>query len=157
MTNLDINTPRGQKSLVHEELMLNRIKKLRQVDIIETDKATAAAIDGFIVRENKITGVFESKCRNMSYEQLQQYGSWLVTYDKIIKGQAISKLLHVPFLGFLYLIQDMRILYWKITDSNGNFTFSYDVKQSQTQATINGGIAHRWNAFLPIKHAKEIL
>ena len=48
-------------------------------------------------------------------------------------------------------------MYWKITDKYGNFLFDYDVKETRTQRTINGGSVVRKNAFLPVKHGNELI
>ena len=66
-------------------------------------------------------------------------------------------MLRVPYLGFLYLIKDKIIMYWKITDKYGNFLFDFDIKNTRTQKTINGGSVVRTNAYLPFKKGNEIL
>jgi hypothetical protein len=92
----------------------------------------------------------------MSMMELDNYGSWLVTLDKIMDGKKLSEMLCVPFIGFLYLIKDDIVMYWKITDNQGNFLFDFDVKQTQTQKTINGGQIVRTNAYLPFNKGYEI-
>ena len=160
---LDINTEKGQSSLRYEKKMIDRINhaicKKHQNDsmLIETDKSMDAKIDGIIVKNNEVAGGFESKCRNLSLMELKRFGSWLVTYDKISDGKLLSTMLRAPFIGFLYLIKDDIIMYWKITDKYGNFLFDYDVKETSTQRTINGGSIVRKNAFLPVKYGNELL
>ena len=154
---MDILTKKGQKSLEYERIMLERISVLTNVNIIETDKDMDAKVDGMISQDNQLTGIFESKCRNMSLMQLRKFGSWLVTFDKILDGRKLSQLLRVPFIGFLYLIPDEIIMYWKITDKYGNFLFDFDVKNTKTQKTINGGSIVRANAYLPVKRGAELL
>ena len=160
---LDINTKRGQSSLKYEKLMIDRINKHickkhnKDSKLIETDKNIDAKIDGIIVKDNQLSGVFESKCRDLSLMQLQKFGSWLITHDKLMEGKKISTLLRVPFIGFLYLIKDDIIMYWKITDKYGDFLFDYDIKETRTQKTINGGSVIRKNAFLPVKYGNELL
>ena len=154
---MDILTKKGQKSLEYERTMLERISILKKVNIIETDKNMDAKGDGMISQDNQLTGIFESKCRDMSLMKLREFGSWLVTFDKIMDGKKLSTLLRVPFLGFLYLIPDNIIMYWKITDKYGNFLFDFDVKNTRTQKTINGGSIIRTNAFLPTNKGREVL
>ena len=72
-------------------------------------------------------------------------------------GKNLSKMLCVPFIGFLYLIKDKIVMYWKITDSKGEFEFDFEIKKTKTRKTINGGEAIRTNAYLPTKHGYEIL
>ena len=159
---LDINTEKGQESLRYEKEMLDHIRSTfcnnhRTSLLIETDKEKESKVDGIIVKNNQVSGIFESKCRNMSLMELQNYGSWLVTFDKIMDGKNLSKLLCVPFVGFLYLIKDKIVMYWKITDSKGEFEFDFEIKKTKTRKTINGGEAIRTNAYLPVKYGHEII
>ncbi len=130
--------------------MLNRISNKRNVQLVETDKELDAKCDGLIIKDNKLIGVFESKCRNMTISKLESFGSWLVTYEKILCGQSISKMLRIGFFGFLYLIPDDVITMWHITNNKGEFRYHFDIKETETQRTINGGKALRENAFLPV-------
>ena len=160
---MDILTKKGQKSLEYEREMLERIRhnlcKTHKEDsyLIETDKNMDAKVDGIIVKNNQVSGIFESKCRDLSLMQLTDFGSWLVTLDKIMDGKRLSEMLRVPYIGFLYLIKDRIIMYWKITDKYGDFTFDFEVKKTKTQKTINGGVAYRTNAYLPFKEGNELL
>jgi len=159
---LDINTKKGQSSLKYEREMLEHIRstfceKHKTSMLIETNKYKESKIDGIIVKDNQVSGIFESKCRDMSLMELNSYGSWLITFDKIMDGKNLSKMLCVPFIGFLYLIKDKIVMYWKITDSKGEFEFDFEIKKTKTRKTINGGEAIRTNAYLPIKHGYEII
>ena len=153
---LDINTKKGQESLRHEKKMLEKIEHSFSVQLIETPKKMDSKIDGIIVKDDQISGIFESKCRDMSYMELLDYKSWLVTFNKIMDGKKISEMLRVPFFGFLYLIPDELVFYWKITDEFGEFRFGFNIKRTLTRKTINGGTAIRTNAYLPVKYANEI-
>ena len=160
---MDILTTKGQKSLEYEKKMLEKIRKSickkhkNSSMLIETNKDMDAKIDGIIIKNNELSGIFESKCRDMGLIQLMEYGSWLVTFEKILDGKRLSEMLRVPYLGFLYLIKDDIVMYWKITNKYGNFMFDFDVKNTRTQKTINGGIIMRTNAYLPFKEGNEIL
>tara|TARA_Y100001972_G_C7645753_1_gene324519 strand:- start:719 stop:1201 length:483 start_codon:yes stop_codon:yes gene_type:complete len=160
---MDILTAKGQKSLEYEKKMLEKIRKNickkhnNSSMLIETNKDMDAKIDGVIIKNNELSGIFESKCRDMGLIQLMEYGSWLVTFEKILDGKRLSEMLRVPYLGFLYLIKDDIVMYWKITNKYGNFMFDFDVKNTRTQKTINGGIIMRTNAYLPFKEGNEIV
>ena len=153
---LDINTPLGQESLQQELKMLDEIKKCWNVDIILTDKKVDALCDGFLVRNNVIIALFESKCRNMTLNQLENYGSWLITYNKVEKCKTLSEQLKVPFLGFLYLVDDNIVMHWNITDKEGNYQFIFDHQETKTQKTINGGEIIRDNAYLPYNEGRIV-
>ena len=137
--------------------MLKRIEKSWGVNLIETDKNTDAKCDGIVEKDNRLRAIYESKCRDMNYMQLCKWGSWLVTNQKILDCQIMSKMLRVPFIGFLYLIPDEMIFYWKITNKIGDFNFEYEVRKTETQKTVNGGKIIRENAYLPYKYAYEII
>lgn len=112
--------------------------------------------DGFLLRNNIIIALFESKCRNLNLQKLEEYGSWLVTHEKIKKCKFLSEYLKVPFLGFLHLIDDNLTMFWKITDKNGDYMFSFEHGESLTQKTINGGEIIRDNALLPVNKGEFI-
>lgn len=160
---MDILTEKGQRSLVYEREMLDKIrhtmcdKHKSNSQIIETDKNMDAKVDGMIVKNGELAGIFESKCRNLSLMELRSFNSWLVTLDKIMEGKRLSEMLRVPYFGFLYLIKDKIVMYWKITDKYGNFIFDFDVKNTRTQKTINGGSIVRTNAYLPFKKGVELI
>ena len=154
---LDINTERGQVSLKQEEHMIKYIEKCWGVDFCTTDKKIEAPLDGILIKNKKIIGVCENKCRNMTYDKLLEYGSWLITYEKLEVGKMASILFNVPFLGFLYLVDDDVTLFWKITDENGTFLFEFDKRETKTQANINGGEALRLNAYLPVQYSQKVI
>lgn len=153
---LDILTEKGQKSLAYEEKMLNIISSRYAGSIIETDKTCPAKCDGFLTKNGILTGVFESKCRDISSSQMEQWGTWLITNEKVEELALLSKMLCVPFFGFLYCIKDDVVFVFEITNSKGMYNFKFDVKKTITQETINGGQAERLNAFLPMSEAQRL-
>jgi hypothetical protein len=92
----------------------------------------------------------------LTYVRLIEFGSWLVTNEKVENCRLLSEMLCVPFFGFLYLVPDRKAMLWQITDLEGNFLFPFEVKETLTKETINGGEVLRANAFLSIKYAKEL-
>lgn len=148
---LDINTPKGQEYLKYERYMLNKISQT--IGVIETPKTLDSEVDGFIYKDELI-GCFESKCRNMTRKQLHDWGGWLISYDKILKGCDIAKRLRINFYGFLYLIPDDEIYTWKIADNSGDILIKMHIERTKTQASCNGGSAIRTNAYLDFQSAK---
>lgn len=151
---MDILTVKGQETLKQEQEMMNFISMVKNISYIPTPKHMPAKVDGLIIRNNVLDAVYECKCRNMSRKQLKDFGSWLVTAQKIKDGIEVSKALCIPFLGFLYLIPDHIVLFWKITNSKGDLMFNIKQEMTMTQACVNGGQAKRMNAFLPYEHSK---
>ena len=169
MANLQINTPKGQETLIQEDFVIKEIEKFFNVKIIETEKKREGKCDCIMFKEvfddikkrtiNKLFGITENKCRNYSLSQMRKHGNtWLVTYQKILDCQALSRELVTPFFGFCYLMDDDVILYWKITDDNGEFLFPFEIKESETQYCVNPelGTTIRLNAYLPRKYAKVL-
>jgi|10_taG_2_1085330.scaffolds.fasta_scaffold68660_4 hypothetical protein len=165
MSNLDVNTPKGQESVEDEQIMLKQIRKVWELDVVETPKKEAAKIDTMLIRDNVLVGITENKCRYNMYlkddhfylsKYNKTYDSWLITNEKIESGRILAGALCVPFFGFLHLVDDDTILWWKIASGDGKFLIDFDRKESETQATINGGTIMRENAYLPIEHAHNL-
>lgn len=149
---LDINTPKGQQSLEQERRLLKSFGTVMGCTIIETDKAEPAQVDGFLVKDSTVIGVFESKCRRATVRQMQNWGSeWLLTNQKFMDGADISRRLCVPFYGIIYLVDEPIGVYIKLTDNTGKLLPKVRVQETETQATINGGTVVRANAFIDLE------
>jgi len=156
---LAIETPRGQKSLEYERECTSLFCELHpNYKFLETDKHSPAAIDGilYLHSESVMTAAVEIKCRNVTSQQLfgDYGGEWLVSNDKMEKGRAVSYFLSVPFVGMLYLIPEKTIMTIPLTDRSGNYIVDFDVRETRTNATINGGSTVKANAFIPMEKAK---
>ena len=158
---LDINTPRGQSALGYERDCIELFCKLYpDYKFLETDKREPAAIDGFFYLHKRqwVDCAVEVKTRDMTTEQLVcSYGNeWLISHDKILRGQRISELICCPFIGMLYLIPEKNILTIKITDKRGNYIIDFDVRETATSKSINDhNMELGMNAFIPMEKAKE--
>jgi hypothetical protein len=155
---LDINTPKGQETLT-EELQAVALFTARypQVSYVHTPKRGAATIDALLIKTGQLCGIVETKCRRMTRGQLRSFGNeWLVTWDKIDGARRIAAGVGVPLFGFLYLVPDRTLLVVTIADSNGSLVSSVRVEATQTQRTVNGGLAIRNNAFIDTQSAKVI-
>lgn len=152
LVQLDINTERGQQSLSQERVLIRSVQAAySDIYFIETNKNAPAQIDGFMVRDEEIIGVYESKCRNMNVEQMNRFNDeWLVTFEKILNGAELSKRLYVPFYGLLYLTKEPIGVILKITDERGNILPRVRIEQTTTQKTVNGGSIVRTNAYIDI-------
>ena len=130
------------------------LREKYECEIIETPKEKPAKCDGFLVKSEEIVGLFESKCRYTTLSQFKEWGSLILTYDKVDKCAWLSNMLCVPFYVFIYVVETNNILGWKITDDEGNYLFNFEVKETVTKKCVNGGIATRENAYFPLSHAK---
>ena len=155
---LDILTPLGQESAREEQEMLDSLRiTFPDSMFVNTPKNNPAKVDGFTIRNNQITSCFESKCRQMTRDQLCQWGDeWLVTYEKIVHGATLARTLCVPFYGFLYLVPDGLILTVKIADQNGDFVPPVRLERTTTRKCINGGMSVRTNAYINVSGAGSI-
>ena len=160
MTDLDINTTRGQETLADELVAIGMFEaEYPNSTYIKTAKDDCAIIDGLIERSGTIIGIAETKCRyNLSLDDFaRKFGSqWLVTFDKIEGGRRLADALIVPFWGFLYLVTDRVLLIKKLYDPKAGWLTSFEVRKSETQATCNGGKASRDNAYINMRSATAI-
>jgi len=155
---LDILTPKGQESAREEQEMLDSLRiTFPDSMFVNTPKHNPSKVDGFTIRNNEITSCFESKCRQMTRDQLSKWGDeWLVTYEKIVHGANLAKSLCVPFYGFLYLVPDGLILTIKIADHNGDLMPPIRLERTETSKCINGGKVIKTNAYINVTGAGSI-
>jgi hypothetical protein len=146
---LDINTPLGQKTLADEQKVAAWLKGKR-VDYVQTPKDKPAKVDAVLIKDGSLFGVAETKCRyGLSLEKLQTLfnNEWLVTEAKVKDGIQIALGLSVPFVGFLYLVDDDTLLAINILAA------SRRTAETQTRRTVNGGTIVRLNSYISMNSA----
>jgi hypothetical protein len=154
MTDLDINTPRGQQTLADElDAVAIFESNYPECRYFHTPKQTRADVDGIVIHlETKnIRCVAETKCRyDMTLEKLAEAynDEWLLTFDKIIRGIKLAEALCVPFYGLLYVVQDKALLAPRLWSPRAGLELGLTIRKTKTQATCNGGEAVRDNAFI---------
>jgi hypothetical protein len=155
---LDILTDLGKQTIVQENEAISLFQKTYlDWHYVGTKKDSPCAADGFLVKNNIIQGVVETKCRNLTLEKLEEYNfEWLVTMQKIIDCTKIAESLHVDFVGFLYLVPQKILMVKKIWDVKSGFVVDFQVTKSLTRATVNGGTANRANAYIKMNDATII-
>ena len=153
---LDINTPKGQITLVNEKEMIERFAKRFNLQVMETPKKLQAKCDGFFGRDNVIVSLFESKCREVTEEQFIHFKTWILTREKLIACRDIAAKLCVPFIGLVYLLPEKIIYWWELSDNEGNWKVNFESRFTKTQSNVNGGQIIRENAYIPIEYAKII-
>ena len=116
-----------------------------------------ARMDGIISNaEGDMLFVYEFKCRDLSLDELNKMGSFLLTYEKITDGCHAARVLGVPFILVAYLRKSENIVVFRIANDKGDLLFAFDVNRTTTQANIYGGIVERYNAFLPVSDMKVV-
>jgi|APGre2960657404_1045060.scaffolds.fasta_scaffold147837_3 hypothetical protein len=150
--NLDCNTPNGRIYINHAYDVMDRVAQKFRAKAVFTDDDGIADIDALFTRDNKLVAIAEIKSRNLTKEQLEKFGSYLITQDKIERGIALSVALQVPYFVMVKLITSDMIAMWKITDHHGMVECKSYCEVTTTKATCNGGEANRLNAFLSIEN-----
>jgi desulfoferrodoxin (superoxide reductase-like protein) len=137
--------------LENENTIIRRLYDLYKWRIVPTPEL--ALVDGIAYREDKITHIVEIKSRFISWRKLMNYGSYLISHKKLEAGQMMSRMMRVPFIVVVHLVQDDMIIAFEVTNKHGLWCFDYDVKDTVTPMNIDGGRISRRNAFLPIEHS----
>jgi len=155
---MQINTPMGGWALQREADMMMLLNERHAWSGVSTPKTMPAPIDGVMIdSEGEMIFVYESKCRDITLEQLIEWRAYLITYDKIENGAHAARLLCVPFVVLVYCVRDNRVVSYRITDARGNITASMDIAKTTTKKNINGDeTIERWNAFIDNKHMKVL-
>lgn len=112
-------TKRGRASLGQQAEVLRAVAETWALEVWQTPPELAADVDAIFARDGVVVAVAEVKARDMGADDLMEFGSYLVTADKLQRGMAVAKALRVPFLLIVGLMRDERVVYWKISDENG--------------------------------------
>lgn len=157
---LDILSKRGQQTVVDLNAAVAMWHKLNPGWMYtKTPEDTDAPIDATLVdTHGVIRGAVETKCRyGITFGGFRDTfnNEWLITMSKVISAADVAKGLRVPLVGFLYLVDDKTLLVQRITDKSGNFTAAFRCETTQTQATCNGGLAVRANAYIDMSNCKK--
>ena len=156
---MDILTPKGQETLRQERKAIALfLESFPGFEFFETPKETPADIDGVITRGTTLISGVEVKCRNMTVSDLKNkyYNQWLVTADKLDRGVSVCERLGIDFRGFLYLVPEKILFIVPIYSYKEGWVAEVDYDLTETQATVNGGIAKRLNAYVDVSKAKAI-
>lgn len=138
---LDILTPRGRIA-AQDQLEAAEIVFRHSTNIwfVHTPTDDAAAVDGFVIKDGFAVAIAEIKSRDNTLEEMmgEFNGEWLLTYQKLLGIQTISRLMLIPAFGFVYLKPSACVLAIRLTDANGLIVCSHHEKRTKTQATCNG-------------------
>lgn len=159
---LDINTPKGRKTVRDEQDAARLLEWARRVEYVPTDNRTSdVCYDAIILKDGVLAAFAETKCRyDLTLNKLRQQfdNEWLITYQKITDLQVIGALSRKPSVGILYLVDDPRpcVLVVPLTGPDGKIVCKYRVEDTRTQRTVNGGSIVRTNAFVDVSKARVI-
>jgi len=101
---MDIKTPRGRESLKAEHRAMEIFAKhFPDYEYCETPKDKPADIDAFLIKQNQIMRVVETKCRDMTIEEfIGRYNyQWLVVSCSVVEHSFNTCSTSVALLIFL--------------------------------------------------------
>lgn len=146
----------------------NRIKDKWSCDLIDFGHTSTSPVDGFIVKDGMIRGIFEFKLRRASYlgsvvenpnaalYKSITYDTIMISKNKVDTGQKLSKMFNVPFILIYAFSENNKVGYIPITDRKGNLTTEYKVKESYMPGTINGYSVKSKNCYIPVTKIRII-
>lgn len=133
-----------------------------QADALDADPleivwpvSPACDFDAILRRGNRASAVVEVKSRDISLEDLEGYGSLLISKDKIDRCSVVSKTLGVPFVVFADL-KDATLM-WVVFRADGKKAFDYEVREQTTKNTCNDSTKKtELCAFLSVEDARTV-
>ncbi len=93
---LDCTTPRGLVYIAAQMNCLQRLEETWSAQIFPTIEDDAADIDAIAVKGGHVSAVMEIKSREMGLDQLHRFGSYLITFEKLLKLRRTAAALRVP-------------------------------------------------------------
>jgi len=155
MKGLGILTEEGQEAVKKNSKALQYISYKYKLEYVEFKDDNPCPVDGFFLGDGRMHTVFEIKTRNGYIEndqfvfKEQRYDTFLIAYNKLEMGFNIGFTLNLPFV--LIASFDNYIYIWLI---NQKLLQEVERKITQTNYDVNGGIAYRSNAFIPLSKAR---
>jgi len=165
MTDLDINTPRGQETLADEKKAAEAFEREYGWRYIHTPKVRASKIDAILLNEqSEIAGVVLASARyecSIDKFMTEWDAEWLLTWRKLAVAARVARDLQVMLFGFLYVVDDRLLLIKRLYDPmrpvrTARWLAQFRLDRTETKATVNGGRAVRLNAFVNIEQATRL-
>ena len=156
---MDAYTTRGKVAREYEDEAIEELEKAFENTFARFPNEKPMDFDGFIIEDSEIRAMYEARSRDAGFIEGQleykskKYDTVMVTHDKILRCQKYSKKFGIPFLFLVIFVQTRNVICFQITDERGDELIDYEVKETKSQKTINGGVAFRKNAFLPLSEA----
>ena len=157
---MDVLSERGQTSLADERRAIEIFSyNYPKYFYMHTPKNMPATVDALLMISGELYSCVETKCRTMTLDDFygRFRGRWLVTYDKIEKARQIAVSLGVRLTGFLYLKGSDTLLVADLANADGLFSRKMYIEATETQKTINGGLAVRNNAYIDMTGATRLV
>jgi len=155
---LDILTPAGQVTLQQERAAYAIFERCFPGYTIQKTIKPNAPFDGRIMLRGKSVALVETKCRADVdiYDFRARYRNrWLITERKLQRAATCARRERVPLYGFLYFVHGQVLLVKRLADARGTL-IEYDVRETKTKATVNGGEATRLNAYVDMADCEPL-
>lgn len=137
-----------------EQRMFEYLAENHDLTFATTEKY--AKLDGILMKNNLIHRIAEVKVRWMSLNALNNFGSYLISYDKLVAGQQASEAFSASFIILLYLVESDNICSIKMTNDKGQFISPFTKQTETTYYDMNGGRIERVNAYVSL-HRMSII
>ncbi len=146
--------------MADEQRLAESFERQTRFGYVQTPKSSHAVCDALLLKNGILAGIAETKCRydipSVEHFAVDYDGLWLVTWDKITRNCALAEQLCVPFFGVLFLVEPSVFLVKRIYEgATREWVADIQVKRTKTQATINGGVAERANAYIDMNSARQ--
>ena len=89
-------------------------------------------IDGFFHIDNELKGIFEVRKKKHTLSWIQDYNSCLVSFNKLMLGAELSRILGVKFF-YLIGTGDDKVLVYTITDKKGKIVCPMNIRYSENK------------------------
>lgn len=165
--NFDVHSPMGMEAQQKGEWALGRLTTKINRDFIffvdhDEKNRDPMYFDGYICKNNKILAMFEVRTRNAEVQidgivfRGIKYPTYMITKKKLDKCCDFCRTFNLPFILFIYFNHNDSFLVYRIIDRFGNFLLDFEVRETQSQYSVNGGTIIRENAFINVSDGKII-
>jgi hypothetical protein len=152
---LDSKTPKGVPYIESEEIVAKAVCEKMRCDQLHM-ASDDTHVDRLLFRGQDLVAVAEIKSREMSMDELENFGSYLISKSKLDVGHSLAALMGVPYMLFVRLIKDDVIVFWKVCDEYGKTLINFTVENTRTKANVNGGSVVRENAYIQLDGMKTL-
>lgn len=98
-------------------------------------KKLFSRVDGFFHNDNQLKGVFEVRKKKQTYNWIKDYNSCLVSFNKLMLGAELSRILGVRFF-YLVGTSDNKILIYRITEKNGKIVCPMNLRPYKPSSSM---------------------
>ena len=137
-----------QESMNNEINIVQRVSEKWDCEYTYIGKNLFSRIDGIFHKENELKGIFEVRKKKQTLKWLQDYNSCLVSFNKLVLGAELSRILGVKFF-YIIGTGDNKVLIYTITERNGKIVCPMNIRYSEhSKKSLN--FEKQTNAYLSL-------